>query len=100
METQSRIQQVAIILGETLVDETITKLLHFEEQKCLKRIERIKSELAQFENEFAMNSEKAWSKYQNGKLGDDFEIMEWMSLFENLKALQGQYERITKIELV
>ncbi|MEA3446473.1 MAG: hypothetical protein U9R19_17295 [Bacteroidota bacterium] len=96
METQSRIQQVTTVLGESLVGETITKLAQIEEQKCLKKIGRIKSELLRYEKQFAINSEEAWEKYQNGWLGDDFDIMEWMSLFENKKALQRQYDRITK----
>ena len=37
--------------------------------------------------------------YQDGVLDDDFDVMEWMALFQNLMALQGQYDRITKIEL-
>jgi hypothetical protein len=99
MEAQTRIQQVTTILGESLVVETITKLAQIEEQKCLRKIDRLKSELARYEKQFAMNSEEAWSKYQDGMLGDDFDVMEWMALFEDLKALQGQYDRITKIEL-
>ena len=99
METQTRIQQVTTILGESLVVETITKLAQIEGQKCLRKIDRLKSELARYEKQFAMNSKEAWSKYQDGMLGDDFDVMEWMALFENLMALQGQYDRITKIEL-
>ena len=99
METQARIQQVTTILGESLVVETIAKLAQIEEQKCLRKIDRLKSELVRYEKQFAMNSEEAWSKYQNGILGDDFDVMEWMALFENLMALQGQHDRITKIEL-
>ena len=97
METQTRIQKVTTILGESLVIETISKLAQIEGQKCLRKIDMLKSELAGYEKQFSMSSEKAWRKYQDGVLGDDFDVMEWMSIFENLMALQGQYDRITKI---
>ncbi len=97
METQTRIQKVTTILGESLVIETISKLAQIEGQKCLRKIDMLKSELARYEKQFAMNSEEAWRKYQDGELGDDFDVMEWMSIFENLMALQGQYDRLTKI---
>ena len=48
MEAQSRIQEVTTILGESLVVETITKLAHIEGQKCLRKIDSFKSELARF----------------------------------------------------
>ena len=99
METQTRIQRVTTILGESLVVETITKLAQIEGQKCLRKMDRLKSELARYEKQFAMTNEEAWNKYQDGMLGDHFDVMEWMALFENLMALQGQYDRITKIEL-
>ena len=49
METQSRIQQVTTILGESLVVETFSKLAHIEGQKCLRKIDRLKSDLARYE---------------------------------------------------
>ena len=97
MKTQTRIHKVTTILGESLVVETISKLAQIEGQKCLRKIDRLKSELAGYEKQFAMNSQEAWSKYQDGMLGDDFDVIEWMSIFENLMALQEQYNRITKM---
>ena len=99
MSVQSRVQHITDVLGESMVLETITKLVHIEVQKCLKKIERLRQELAEYERQFAMSSEDAWTKYQAGKLGDDFDTMEWMALFENLKALQSQYDRIIESEL-
>lgn len=99
METQTRIQRVTDILGESLVFETIGKLAQIEGQKCLRKIGRLKSELAQYEKQFAMSSECAWDKYQEGVLGDDFDVMEWMALFENLMALEEYYDRIAGTRL-
>lgn len=99
MKTQTRIQQVTNILGESLVFKTIDKLAQIEEQKCLRKISKLKSELAQYEKQFAMSSEEAWDKYQDGLLGDSFDVMEWMALFENLMALQEYYDRIIETKV-
>ena len=99
MKTQNQIQQVVSILGEPLVLEAIAKLLQIEKEKCLKKIDRLKSELNLYEKQFAMSSKEAWSKYRKGALGDDFDVMEWMALFENLIAFQEQYDRISKFKL-
>lgn len=99
MKTQQQIQQITAVLGETRVLETMTKLAQIEEAKCLRRIERVKTELHRYEQQFSISSDEAWKKYQAGELGDDFDVMEWMALFENLKALQGYYTRIINLQL-
>ncbi len=60
----------------------------------IQKMEVMERKLAPFEKRFGMNSRDAWTAYQKGTLGDDGDIMEWMMLFENLLALQNQYERI------
>ncbi len=97
MKTQQQIQQITAVLGESRVLETMTKLAQIEEAKCLRRIERVKTELRRYEQQFSMSSDEAWKKYQTGELGDDFDVMEWMALFENLKAFQGYYTRIINL---
>lgn len=98
MQTQRQIQQFTEVLGEALVLNTMSKLAQIEGAKCLRRIERLQSELAQYEDRFTLKSEEAWKQYQSGKLGDDFDVMEWMGLFENLRALQAYYTRLTNIQ--
>ncbi len=93
-KTQQQIQQLTTVLDESLVLNTMTKLAQIEGAKCLRRIEKVRLELARYETQFAMTSEEAWKKYQIGKLGDDFDVMEWMALFENVRALQEYYTRI------
>ena len=51
-------------------------------------MEKLKEELTHYERQLGMDSQKAWSEYQKGKLGDDGDIMEWMMLFENYQALE------------
>jgi len=67
-------------------------------ERCFQKIEKLREELAPFEERFGMSSQEAWTAFQNGKLGDDGDIMEWMMLFENFLALQKQLNRIGEIE--
>ncbi|CAN2041404.1 conserved hypothetical protein [Candidatus Magnetomoraceae bacterium gMMP-15] len=99
MKTQ-QIEQIVSILGEALVMDTFVKLVQIEKEKCLRKIEKLKLELSQFEKKFDISSEDAWIKYQIGEFGDDFDVMEWMALFENLLAFKGQYERISNSGLL
>ncbi len=99
MNAQNQMKQLTNILGESLVFETFSKLLHVEKEKCSKKIDRLKSELSQYEKEFSMKSEETWEGYRDGTSGDGFDVMEWMALYENLIALKEQYDRITNIDL-
>ena len=94
MNLETRSRKIADIMGEAVVHSTLKKMAQFEMGKCLQKTEHLKKELAPFEERFGMNSQSAWAAYQSGKLGDDGDIMEWMMLFENILALQRQYERI------
>ena len=93
MNLETRSKMIADIMGETVVHSTLKKMAQVEMGKCLQKMEALKKELAPFEERFRMNSRDAWTAYQNGTLGDDGDIMEWMMLFENLLSLQRQYER-------
>lgn len=92
-------QQMTTILGEALVVNTMHKLAQIEAAKCLRRMTRLQAELGQYETHFALTSEDAWQQYQAGALGDDFEVMEWMALFENFRALQEYYGRLNSLQL-
>ncbi|MBW1701129.1 MAG: hypothetical protein JRJ11_10640 [Deltaproteobacteria bacterium] len=71
-------------------------IAQIERDKCLQKINQVKKELAPFEKRFKMSSEKAWIEFQNGKLGDDGDVMEWMMLYENLLEFEEHYYRIKK----
>ncbi|MDM8526017.1 hypothetical protein QUF80_21805 [Desulfococcaceae bacterium HSG8] len=97
MNLETRSRKIADIMGEAVVHSTLKKMAQIEMGKCLRKMEHLKKKLAPFEKRFATDSRDAWTAYQNGKLGDDGDIMEWMMLFENLMALQKQYERIREV---
>ena len=97
MNIETRAKKMADVLGEAVVQRTFIKLVQIEVEKCLRQMNKLKEELVPHEKRFRMNSQEAWAAYQNGKLGDDDDIMEWMMLFENYQALQKQHDRLKEI---
>jgi hypothetical protein len=98
MNIETRAKRVADVLGEAVVQSTFSKLVEIEVGKCLRQMESLKEELAIYEKRFGMDSQRAWVEYQKGKLGDDGDIMEWMMLFENFRALVKQNDRLSQID--
>jgi hypothetical protein len=96
VETQAR--KAADVLGEEVVQGTISKLVQIERERCLRQIEKLRQDLALFEGRFGKSSQTAWQEYRDGKLGDDADIMEWVMLIENLRSLQTQLDRMADIQ--
>jgi len=99
MNTETQVRQIINILGEGKVMEALKRLKQMEESKSLLKINKIKVELAAYENRFGMSSDKAWERFNSGELGDDVEVMEWMALYENLIDFKKEYDRISQCEL-
>ena len=64
-----------------------------EIKHCMLNIEKLRKELLPFEKRFQMTSAEAWEKYNNGLLGDDIDIMEWMGLYESCLAHEAMGQR-------
>ena len=96
VETQAR--KAADVLGEEVVQGTINKLVQIERERCLRQIEKLRQEIDVFEGGLGKSSQKVWQEYQDGKLGDDADIMEWVMLIENLRSLQAQFDRMAEIQ--
>ena len=47
-------------------------------------IQQIRPELEVFEKRFKMSSEECYAQFTAGTLGDDGDIFEWVSLYENV----------------
>lgn len=98
MDIEVHARRAAEVLGEEVVQGTISKLVQIEREKCLRQVDKIKEGIGAFESRFGKNSDRVWQEYQDGKLGDDADIMEWVMLIENLRALQAQCDRMPQIQ--
>lgn len=100
MGIEHQVKELTNILGEKRIRSTLSKLAEIEAGKCSTKIERTKRELSAFEKRFQMKSERAWEEFNKGRLGDSPDIMEWMSLYENLLDFTDQFERISRSEML
>lgn len=98
MDIEVHARRAAEVLGEEVVQGAINKLVQIERERCLRQVEKIKEGIGAFEGRFGKASDRVWQEYQDGKLGDDVGIMEWVMLIENLRALQAQCDRIAQIQ--
>lgn len=77
----------------------INDALKNESLKLRLGIERIQTELKEYEKEFSLNSETFYKQYQKGKLGDSSEIIDWAGKFELLLDIKEEYQSLQEIEI-
>lgn len=99
MNIEARVEKIRDVLGDTVIAGTFRKLAQIELEKCKRLQGRLKSELKPYEDRFKMTSEKAWMAYQEGKIGDEADIMEWMMVYKNFLALEARSKKIRDIDL-
>lgn len=71
-----------------LLDRTLNKLIMIQLARYQKAIQQIEPELRAFEKRFHMASDECYEKFTAGELGDDGDIFEWVSLYENVLLYQ------------
>ena len=95
MNIDYQMKQMVNIFGEERVRNSLKNLAEIEADKCRFKIQKVRQKLAVFEDRYHKDSEKAWEEYQQGRLGDDTDIMEWMAFYENLLDFQDEFNRIS-----
>jgi hypothetical protein len=98
MDIEVQARKAAEVLGEEVVQGAIDKLVQIERERRLRQMEKLRDGIIAFESHFGKNSDQVWQDYQNGKLGDDADIMEWVMLIENLRTLKAQCDRMAEIQ--
>jgi hypothetical protein len=93
MESKDRFQEILNALGENRVRGALERIRDAEARKRLLRIQKTRNGLSEFEEKFGLESEVAWMRFNEGKLGDDMDVMEGMGLFENLLEFEQDYDR-------
>jgi hypothetical protein len=75
---------------DQVVDLTVHKLLEQQVQKEEGQLAALTSELAIYEERFAMPSAHFFEKYQAGEMGDDADVFEWQVLYKMHQRLQNE----------
>ena len=81
---QKQIDTLIQIGAGNLLEGTIRKLVHIQIARYQAAILRVKPDLEQFETQFNMSSEDCYQQFNAGELGDDGDVFEWVSLYENV----------------
>ena len=77
----AKIEVLKAVGAEELVDQALAKVLQFEIERLQQEQQRLKAELAHFEQSYQMTSEECQRKFEAGELGDAVEFFEWTSLY-------------------
>jgi hypothetical protein len=94
MQTNMAIEEFSSLFGEQRVKNTLKKMADIEISHCRLDLKNARASLRPFEDRFQMTSRQAWEHFNNGQLGDELDIMEWMGLYENFLHLELQLKRI------
>ncbi|HHT9125645.1 MAG TPA: hypothetical protein ACFYD6_07475 [Candidatus Brocadiia bacterium] len=77
--------------------QTISKMLDYRIQKYDEEIKKLSRELKKFEHKYKKTSSAFFNEFQEGRLGDDMDFVEWSSLYqirnrlvEKKTALEGK----------
>jgi hypothetical protein len=79
---------------DQVVDLTVHKLLEQQVQKEEGQLAALTSELAIYEERFAMPSAHFFAKYQSGEMGDDADVFEWQVLYKMHQRLQNGFPQL------
>ena len=80
VQTLERLAELGV--EDRLIDQTITKLLQYAEERHRKDLEDIVPKLRSLEKRFGMESDLFYQKFHNGELEDDEEFFRWDALVE------------------
>ncbi len=80
LKTLERLAELGV--EDPLIDQTITKLLRYAEERHQKDLEEVAAKLRSLEKQFGMESDLFYQKFHSGELGDDEEFFRWDALVE------------------
>lgn len=88
--TLEKVKQLEQYLGldhpsnDPVLDLTITKLLHREYMRMEALKNRLFSQIEEFEQQYHLPSSEFYTRFEQGKMGDEMDFVEWASTLEML----------------
>ena len=67
---------------DAFFSQTISKMLSYRIQKYSEDIERLDKELKRYECEYKKDSSAFFKEFNDGKIGDEMDFVEWASLYQ------------------
>lgn len=81
-----------------LMDRTLYKLFSTEAAEEQKAIKILRSDLDKLEERFDMESSDFFARFEEGKMGDSMDYMEWASLYQMYMRACKRLELLTGAE--
>jgi hypothetical protein len=83
---------------DAFISQTISKLVAYKIQTYINEIKKLDKELKRFERHYKMESSVFLIKFQEGKIGDSMDFIEWASLYQMRNALISKKTDLDHIE--
>jgi hypothetical protein len=85
MDTIERLQRLGKVYHEggasPFIDQAIEKIFAHEQAEAKQRLAQLKTDLAEYEARFGMDSATFFARYERGEMGDDADVFEWAALY-------------------
>lgn len=65
-----------------VVTRSVDKMLAYEVEQCQAQFSQLAQDLAEYEQRFSLSSAEFYQQYQDGRLDDRMDYMEWAALFQ------------------
>jgi len=92
LTTANRLDRLALLFRQgqasDIMERTLDKLFVLESEESLRQLERLQTDLAEFEKQYGMSSERFYRRYQAGETDDRMDYVEWASLMQMADNLQ------------
>lgn len=89
---EKKIEVLEQIGAGPILERTLSKLIAIQVARYRMAIEQIQPDLEEFESRFNMSSEECYTQFTAGTLGDDGDIFEWISMYENVLLYQKRLD--------
>lgn len=95
-----RLQRLAALYqhGQTspIMERTLHKLLTHEADVCRTHLKELRRDLAVFEQQYDLDSDEFYRRFQAGQTDDRMDYVEWASLVQMAENLQARLRLLTK----
>ena len=72
------------------------KLMTHEADVCRTHLKELRQDLAAFEQQYGLNSDEFYRRFQAGQTDDRMDYVEWASLVQMTENLQARLQLLTK----
>jgi len=77
-----------------VIQRTIEKLIAFEQDRVRHESSKLRARLQAFESRYKMSSADFYRQYEQGKLADTADFMEWSSFYDMAQSVQQHLNRL------